>query len=216
MKRINMIKYGFERCPEQDFSDDGNRFQVYRAGTRVRVSKHVSGGYAYISAYIDGAKLPYDVYSKLAYYKKLDVLNGVSCDSITEQDLFELFDNCLSYEEAYNDAERSIKMPTLDEIIEQCEKVQDKRREEIILVERLIAANLPTLLQTLSDYHWSSIKRYYNRLVADVKQFDPENYVPRVINNVSSIHLCEDRGHYLEDSFSFKSLVEIIEAAAEI
>ena len=53
MKKIMMNKYGFVRWPEEDFSDDGNRFYCYKVGNRVRVSKLVSDGVAYISARVD-------------------------------------------------------------------------------------------------------------------------------------------------------------------
>ena len=53
MQRINLTKYGFIRDREEDFSDDGNRFQGYRVGKRVRVSKLVADGDAYISATIN-------------------------------------------------------------------------------------------------------------------------------------------------------------------
>ena len=62
MERITMTKYGFIRSKEDDFSDDGNRFTCYRVG-KVRISKLVSDGEAYIDAYIDSGMLPYDIYS---------------------------------------------------------------------------------------------------------------------------------------------------------
>ena len=58
MKRIELVKYGFIRSPEDDFSDDGNRFTCYRVG-KVRVSKLISHGDAFISARIDDYILPY-------------------------------------------------------------------------------------------------------------------------------------------------------------
>ena len=72
MKKIMMTNYGFVRWPEEDFTDDSTRFTCYRVGKRVRVSKCTYNGEAYISARIDGAKLPYEVYSKLPHYSPLN------------------------------------------------------------------------------------------------------------------------------------------------
>lgn len=209
MKRINLVKYGFERCPEQDFSDDGNRFQVYRVGTLVIVSKHVYNGDAYISARIDGTKLPFEVYSKLPHYRSLDALNGVSISALTEDDLICLHENCLCYEEEYRLAEQGIKMPTLDEIKEQCVKIQQKRKAEAATIARIMSATLPMLLETLSDYKWSTVKKYYTRLLEEAERFDPEVYAKKVFNQSISIALCKDN-QYLGDSFYFKELVNIL------
>ena len=41
MKKINLMKYGFYRTPEKDFSDDGSRFICYglEGADRIRLSK---------------------------------------------------------------------------------------------------------------------------------------------------------------------------------
>ena len=54
MKRINMAKYGFIRTPDDDFSDDGNRFTCYQAGEyeNIRISKLVSDGRVYLSSQV--------------------------------------------------------------------------------------------------------------------------------------------------------------------
>ena len=85
MTRINLVKYGFIRDAAEDFSDDGNRFQVYKVG-RVRVTKLVSDGEAYIDGDINDCRLPYEVYSKLPHYKAIGRLNGVSLASLTEDE----------------------------------------------------------------------------------------------------------------------------------
>ena len=107
MKRINLVKYGFVRWPEGDFSDDGSHFQTYKVG-RVRVTKHVSDGQAYIDGDINDGKLPYEVYSNLPHYKATGKLNGVSIATLAEDDLQELYEACQAYEVEYTNAENSI------------------------------------------------------------------------------------------------------------
>ena len=94
MKKIMMTKYGFVRWPERDFSDDSTRFTVYRVGERVEVSKTTYKGEAFIDGSIDGTKLPWEVYSKLPHYSAIGKLNGVSIDSLIDQDLFDLCEAC--------------------------------------------------------------------------------------------------------------------------
>lgn len=73
--RINLKRYGFVRAPEEDFSDDGNRFTCYyydpkhEGDKRFRCSKLVSNGDAYINVH-------YTAPSGRAKY--FDDLNGVS------------------------------------------------------------------------------------------------------------------------------------------
>ena len=94
MKKIMMTNYGFIRWPEEDFSDDGTRFTAYRVGERVRVTKATYKGEAFIDGTIHGTKLPYEVYSKLPHYSAISKLNGVSIDTLTDQDLFNLCEAC--------------------------------------------------------------------------------------------------------------------------
>ena len=101
MKRINLTKYGFVRWPGEDFSDDGNRFQCYRAGKKVRASKLVSDGQAYLSCSSDVGNytLPYEVYSKLPHYNAAQwKYNGVSVEDLTEQDLIDWYNACVEFE----------------------------------------------------------------------------------------------------------------------
>ena len=145
MKKIQMTKYGFVRWAEQDFSDDGSVFYCYLVGERVRVSKCTYKGEAFIDADIQGTKLPYEVYSKLPHYSALSKLNGVSIDSLTDQDLFDLCEACLYYEKEYIEAENTIKMPTLEEIKAQCIKIQVKRTTEFITASNKNTLGLRTI-----------------------------------------------------------------------
>ena len=97
MKKINLTKYGFIRTPEEDFSDDGNRFTCYKVG-KVRVSKLVDRGDVYIDADMDDCRLHYEEYSTLPHCKSLNALNGISLGNITEEDLIKLYNDCIEYE----------------------------------------------------------------------------------------------------------------------
>ena len=210
MKKILMTKYGFSRWPEEDFSDDGNRFYCFKAGDIVRVSKLVSNGDVFISARIDGVKLPYDVYSQLPHYRTLDALNGVRLSTLSDEDLYKLYEDCIAYEQEYKNAEKNIVMPTLIEIKEQCEKIQLKAVDELNEVEKLLHENAVTILYTLSDYEISAVRRFLKGLVDRVKRFDPDKYALDLVGNYRSIDFCKPTCSELNDSYYYKELLRII------
>ena len=131
MQKVNLSKYGFVRTPNEDFSDDGTRFYVYRVG-RVRVSKATWNGQVFLAGRIDdGRTLDYDEYSKLPHYKAMDRLNGVSISSLTENDLIQLYNDCVEYEKEYTEAEKQVVFPTIEEIKEQCLKIRKHYQEQL-------------------------------------------------------------------------------------
>lgn len=112
MKRLNMVTYGFVRSKKDDFTDDGNTFRCYRVGNNMRVSVCTHDGEAWISARFERVDmwLRYEDYSKLEHYKDLDKLNwGVSVGAIKEQDLIDLYNDCLAYEKEYEELEKEIE-----------------------------------------------------------------------------------------------------------
>jgi hypothetical protein len=211
MKKIMMSKYGFVRWPEADFSDDGNRFTCYKAGDRVRVSKLVSDGVAYISASINGCKLPYEVYSSLPHYKHLDDLNGVSCISLTDDQLVELYFTCMAYEKEYTAAEASLVMPTFAEIREQCIKVKAKRVSELAEVEALFGSKAIKLALTLVDWQWKTLREYLAGL-AKVAAFDIDEYAKTMLNTRRSIDFVKECCGELGDSYYYKWLKDVFKS----
>lgn len=207
MKRIMMSKYGFVRWPEQDFGDDGNRFTCYRVGERVRVSKCTYNGEAFIDAAIDGSKLPYAVYSKLPHYSVIGKLNGVSIESLADQDLINLYEACLAYEKEYIEAENNIVMPTLSEIKIQCMKVQAKRRDELAEINRHFNIAVATKIE---KWEWANLRDYLLAIVNSVSNYDPDRYPQAIINTSRSINFCKPDCSELQDSFYYKWIMERI------
>lgn len=105
MNRINLTKYGFVRSPEEDFSDDGNKFTCYRVGN-VRVSKCIWEDNVFIAARWEDYKTfsYYDGYATLPHYGDMNRLNGVIRSSLTEEDLAEFYQSCVAYEREYKEA----------------------------------------------------------------------------------------------------------------
>ena len=180
MKRINLVKYGFERAPEDDFNDDGNRFQVYKVG-RVRVTKLVSDGEAYIDGSIGDGKLPYEVYSKLPHFSLLGKLNGVSMDRITEDDIQELYEACQAYEVEYTYAESTIQYPTLDEIRDKASRLTNHAMLELSKIENRLNRNMREAITKFSAYEWKQLQEYFNAIVRDTQRYNIATYPQTIV-----------------------------------
>lgn len=168
MKRIMMEKYGFVRRPDLDFTDDGSKFTCYSVG-KLEVSKCVYRGEAFISAHADrNGKLPFDIYSTLPHYDKLDLLNGINVDSLTDADLIRLYQDCLCYEQEYEAAIAAFVFPTVDELNEKAQQIVRHAEQELLAVTSRIAESPDLLLAmyggpTSSKFHrfmdyWKALK----------------------------------------------------------
>ena len=208
MNRINLVKYGFIRWPEEDFSDDGSRFSCFRVG-RVRVTKLVSDGQAYIDGDIRDGKLPYDIYSKLPHYPLLGKLNGVSLAGLTEEDLQDLYADCQAYEVEYTNAENSIKYPALDELKDQCKRICTMRLIECGIVEDLMKDHSFEAATKFSPYDWKSLQEYLKNLMGKVKQYNPDTYPQSILGQAYSFNFVKPTNSELTDSYWYTSIKEL-------
>lgn len=215
MKRIELAKFGFIRWKEEDFSDDGNRFTCYRVGKRVCVSKLVSDGEAYIDARIDSYELPYEVYSQLPCYRELGNLNGVSVSSITEEDIQKLYEDCLTYEKAYDEAIANIKWPTETELRVKARAYQIAWRECIIKLEEAIKFNSIAMITNLSEYYFTELQRDFKQVLSNAKQYDnPQEYADRLFKQTRSLDFMKrDIKKDVEDCFYVKEIYKFIRKA---
>ena len=184
MTRINLTKYGFVRWPEEDFSDDGNRFQCYRAGKKLRVSKLVSDGEVYLCADSEcgNGTLPYEVYSKLPSYNKSNwEYNGVQITDLCDADFYDFYDACIAYEQEYEAAEASIQYPTIEEIYDKAVKITEKRMLEIATVEGLLSKYAIEAAARFTPYEWKAVQEYLKNLMAGVTRFNPETFPQTIV-----------------------------------
>lgn len=212
MQKLYLNKYGFIRWPEEDFSDDGNRFTCFRLTPvgRLRLSKHVSCGEVYLSCRIDG-DLPYEIYCALpSYNKAVWGLNGRSLSALTDKDLEDFYSTCLSYEREYEEAEKKLVYPTLEEVKNQCHKIEAKLLCEKVGVEELLRDKVCSLAYHLSDYEWKSLKRDIDGLIKEILKFDPNKYPQTIVGTSRSFGFVKPENSDLTTpSFWYRDIMEI-------
>ena len=214
MKRINMTKYGFIRNEKEDFSDDGSRFQGYMTlpNSRLRISKHISNGQAYLSSSMNGNKLDYTEYSKLPHYKDATWnYNGVSIDSLTDEDLANFYNACVEYEKEYIEAESKIVFPTIEEIRNQCIRIRSLRQQEFDSITKLINENGTKLLLGLTNnYELRNLRDYYDSLKKAAEGFDPDTYPQTIQKSNYGRNFVKETNGDLKENWYYKQLKEII------
>jgi hypothetical protein len=205
MTRLNLCKYGFIRWPEEDFSDDGNRFTCYRAGKKIRVSKLISHGQVYLSIDSGIGELPYEVYKTLPHYHDAEwKWNGVSLAGLTDEDIKNFYTACVEFGREYEELEAEFKFPTSEEITARASEVKTLRAKEIQEIQDLLAAKLPALLLTASPYQWAEIQRGFKKLLEDYNR-DYSN-----IRKEESVKFCSDNCFALKPSWWYERLKELI------
>lgn len=213
MTRINLAKYGFVRWPEEDFTDDGNRFSCFRAGRNVRVTKLVADGQAYLSigSAVGNGTLPYEVYSELPHYHDANwKWNGVSVAGLTDQDIADFYYACILYEQEYEAMEASIKYPTLEEIQEKAVKVTAKRLLELTTIEGLLSKYALEAAAKFTTYEWKQVQDYAKNLLTEVKKFDPEIFPQTIVGTSRSFDFVKP-DYEMTDSYWFTYLRDLFE-----
>lgn len=214
MKKIMMTKYGFVRTPEDDFSDDGSRFQAYRVG-RVRVTKHVSDGEAYINGDIINGRLPYAVYSKLPHYVFCGKLNGVPVAALTDEDFQELYESCQAYDKEYTDAENSIQYPTEPELQHKCLRIQTKLTCEIEEIGQLMGKHAVEVAAKFDKWEWQQLQEYFKAMLQQINSYNPDTFIPSTIGSAYSFNFLANKADteptyyytYVKEMFQKHSII---------
>lgn len=214
MKRINMAKYGFIRNEREDFHDDGNNFKGYATGpnSRLRISKLVSDGRAYLSADMTGNKLDYTEYSTLPHYHEATwMYNGKEMELLTETDLHNWYKACVAYEQEYIEAESKVVFPTIEEIRNQCIRIRSIRKQELNTITKIINENGTSLLLGItSDYELRNLRDYYRKLKKDAEGFDPDLYPQTIQKSNYGRNFVKETNGDLKENWYYKQLKEII------
>ncbi len=158
--RINLKKYGFEECKDENFIDDRNRFTVYRSSgcPNLRISKSVSGGQVYLAARMEAKeynpnkeRLSFEEYSELEHFVDLDKLNGVDANYINEEVLASWIVGITNYYKEYND-----KLNYLIENDTPKDEDVEKALEEYVQLSNRYSNEGEDVLKELSNQSYSS------------------------------------------------------------
>lgn len=155
--RLNFKKYGIERNPAGDFSDDGNRFRAYVCnGVPISYLKDPEYG-VYLSIRVDNLEgLTYDEYSKLPSYKDCDKYNGVDENQV---DLADVVDICKRIKAEYEEAVKNVKDVSDDDFKAYTDKYLEKAKKEFEEAKQVIKSLEPEDLLNASEWDVKEIKR---------------------------------------------------------
>lgn len=119
MKRINLLKYGFERSIKDDFDDDGNKFTCYRhpLAPNIRVSKLIIDGDVYLSSSIKELDIMYEEYKECPHYEEANwKYNGISIATLIDEDLQAFTNAVIEYQKEAEEALKNAYIPTRKEL----------------------------------------------------------------------------------------------------
>lgn len=199
MKQLRLAKYGFIRRPEEDFSDDGNRFEVYSVG-RVSVTKLVSEGIVYLSGRVERGLLNYDQYGRLPHYDHVtwDLNGKCSLNSLEDEDIKEYYYACVKYDQEYTELESTIHVPTDEEIAS-----KEAQEKKILNEEKEFVKSIALIdLFTLNEWTQKLVLKYAQQIMN--KKVDKEFHRRSNANRVAYMDCT------IEHSFYYNEIKELL------
>lgn len=153
---INLLKNGFTRREDLDFTDDGARFTAYEFNGMI-ITKTTYDGEYYISVRVDylrGFHFIYDDYSNKDWYKLCDEFNGTR-----EVNVDKLKHNINIIRKGVEELEEEIKNDPID-----VELIEESLNRELKEVCDFINEYKDIDIMKFSTYEISNLKRYFNSL----------------------------------------------------
>ena len=170
--KLNFKKYGIQRSPEHDFSDDGNRFRGYICnGVPISYLKDDGEVYLYIDVG-DLGGLNYEEYSKLPSYEDCDKYNGVPESSVDLADVAEI---CKRIKAEYDEAIGNIKDISDDDYKAYTDKYLEKAKKEFEEAKQVIKNLEPEDLLNASEWDIKNIKRDLEYIKDGINKWQREN-----------------------------------------
>lgn len=210
VNRINLVKFGFIRTPEEDFNDDGSTFTCYKVG-RVRVSKCLYDNTVYLSGRING-NLPYDTYSKLNHYYTLDNWNGVPREVVTDEVLKRFYDACVAYDTEYAEAERNYSYPTEEQLRERCIARKTFYTNQLRQVEAILKEHVIDIVSQIDNktYSLKQLATYYKTIQQRAESYDLETYPKSILNTATSVNIMNDI-KFIGETWYYDQIIKILE-----
>lgn len=156
-------KYGFVRRPEDDFSDDGNRFRgyVYKNDKgEMPLTYLKADGEVYAAIALHHLNdLSYDEYKNLPSYRDADKYNGVPEDSVDVADLAKIAERLI---DEYNEAKSKLDRVSNEELKDMCDKLEKAARDDYNKTIKMLDSISIVKILSLNEYKIKRLKDYLN------------------------------------------------------
>lgn len=207
--RLNFKKYGIERAPDLDFSDDGNRFRGYRCnGVPISYLKDPNYG-VFLSIHVsDLGGLTYDEYSKLPSYKDCDKYNGVDEDQVDLADVVEI---CKRIKAEHDEAVKEIKDVSDDDFKAYTDKYLEKAKKEFEEAKQVIKSLEPEDLLNASEWNIKELKRDLESIKDEINRWSWEKKSTTDQTSRRRELGYDSEENYKKVSYWLKDLKEIVE-----
>ena len=103
-------------------------------------------------------------------------------------------------------------MPTLEEIKEQCVRVQAKRIAEFAEVEAMLSKYAAKMAITLPAWQWKTAQEYLKNLAGELAKYSPELFATRILGSAQSIKFCKSDCLELDNCYYYNYLMDIIKS----
>ena len=148
---------GVVRTPENDFSDDGNKFYSYLYKGVIPISYHKAQGDIYLTIRLDSIpEINYNEYNKFKTYNLTDEFNGVD---ESEYDASKFAQNLEAVYQEVMQFKKDIKPVDSQQVEDKIQAINKACQEYKKKVEDFIKAHSNEILN-LSEYQFKDLKRY--------------------------------------------------------
>lgn len=201
---VNLLKKGFERREDLDFTDDGARFTAYEYEGIV-VTKTTWNKEYFISVRVDYLRdneFTYDDYAEKDWYKLCDEFNGVA-----EVDVDKLIENIKIIKKGIEDLKQEIKKDPID-----VELIEKHLKEELEEIGDFIRENKTINILRFSESEIRILKSYFDSLKrteqAIIDKLNKKNYTRYDYKFVQRYGYLKFKGE--EEEFYCKEIKNII------
>lgn len=168
----SLLKNGFTRREDLDFTDDGSRFTAYEYNGLV-ITKATYRGEYYISVRVDYLKdvdfIHEDYYNK-DWYRLADEFNGVR-----EVDVDKLKENMDIIKKGVEELNEEIKSDPIDKDL-----IETELKKEANEIEQFLNENIYIDIMKFDEYQVRSFKRYFDGLKSKLdrinSKLEKQNY----------------------------------------
>ena len=161
MKKVNLLRNGFTRREDLDFTDDGAIFTAYEYNGLI-ITKTTYKGEYFISVRVDylrGFNFIYDDYSEKDWYKLCDEFNGVM-----DVDVEKLKENMDIIKRGIEELEEEIKNDPIDNALLENRLLQEEKELKEFIEEHKMVD-----LTKYDEYEIKDLEWHFDRIKGELR-----------------------------------------------